>query len=160
MIRPLLAVMAGLLCGVMGMRQSKRIHAENALLRRWQEMLQHLCLLLREGALSMPEAFEAAADGSTQADAQLLRLAGAMREHPMTSLPDFYLPQGKAGPALARMFAGLSRGSLENRLLAAEQAGREIALLADTAQTKAQQDARMWTTLGWTCGACLTLMLL
>jgi len=160
MIRQLLAVMAGLICGVMGMRQAQHIRQENATLRRWEIILRQLCLILQEGALPLPEALDQAADEATPADMLLRGLSARLRAEPLSSLSQLYAPQGKEGPVLARLFAGLAQGSLESRLLAATQAVQEIALLAETSQSKAKQDAHMWATLGWTCGACLTLMLL
>lgn len=158
-MRPLLALMAGLLCGVLGLRQASCIREESAVLCRWQALLQHLCLLLQEG-LSLPEAFRQAAVEHTRADAVLLHLADQMARQPLFSLSQLYRPQGPEGPALARLMAGLERGSLERRVLCVRQAAGEISLLAQSAQGKAQQDARMWRTLGWACGGCLTLLML
>lgn len=160
MIRPVLAIMAGLLCGVMGMRQAQRIRQESTTLHRWQCLLQRLCLLLQSGSLSLPEAFEHAACEDTQADMLLRRIAASLRAHPLTPLAQLYIPQGKEGDVLARMFSGLARGSLDARILAVQQAEGEMALLAESARSKTQQDAGMWAKLGWICGACLTLMLL
>ncbi len=160
MIRPLLAIMAGLLCGVMGMRQSSRIRETSATLHRWEVILQHLCLLLQERSLSLPEAFTQAATNDTPADRLLLHLANALQRDPLTPLPQHYKPQGEEGNLLLRLFEGLAHGSLESRVLSARQAAEEMALLSSAAQGKAQQDGKMWSTLGWTCGACLTLMLL
>lgn len=160
MIRPLLAIMAGLICGVMGMRQAQHIRRENATLRRWEVILRQLCLILQEGALPLPEALDQAADEATPADMLLRQMSAGMRAEPLASLSQLYVPQGKEGPVLARLFTGLEQGSLESRLLAAAQAAQEFALLSETSQTKAKQDAHMWATLGWTCGTCLTLMLL
>ena len=160
MIRPLLAIMAGLICGVLGMRQARRITQENATLRRWEIILRQLCLILQEGALPLPEALDQAANDATPADVLLRGLSARLRAEPLRSLSQLYTPQGKEGPVLTRLFSGLAQGSLESRLLAATQAVQEIALLAESSQSKAKQDAHMWATLGWTCGACLTLMLL
>lgn len=158
-MRLLLALMAGLLCGVLGLRQASGIQEESAVLCRWQALLQHLCLLLQEG-LSLPEAFRQAAGEHTRADGVLLRLADQLAGQPLASLSQLYQPQGPEGPALARLMAGLERGSLERRVLCARHAAEEIALLAQAAQGKARQDARMWRTLGWACGGCLALLML
>lgn len=160
MMRPVLAVMAGLLCGVMGLRQASRIRETNATLHRWQTLLQHLCLLLQEQSLSLPEAFTQAATEHTPADQLLCQWAEALRQDPLTPLPQHYTPQGAEGAVLLRLLEGLSHGSLESRVLSAQQAAEEMSLLASASQSKAQQDSKMWSTLGWTCGACLTLMLL
>lgn len=160
MIRPLSAIMAGLICGVLGMRQARHIRQENAVLHRWEVILRQLCLILQEGALPLPEALDQAANESTSADMLLRQLSARMRAEPLTSLSRLYTPQGAEGTVLARLFTGLEQGSLESRLLSARQAAQEFALLAEASQSKARQDAHMWSTLGWTCGACLTLMLL
>ena len=160
MIRPVLAIMAGLLCGMLGMRHGRAIREQSASLRRWETLLRHLCLILREGALPLPEAFLQAATEPTAADNTLRSLALRMQEEPLTDLPQLYTPTGPEGPVLQRMFTGLATGSLEERLLAAAQAADEIALLAQSTGDKAATDARMWLKLGWLCGACVTLMLL
>lgn len=160
MIRPMLAIMAGLLCGVMGLRQASRIRETNATLHRWQTLLQHLCLLLREQRLSLPDAFTQAATENTCADQLLRQWAAALQRDPLTPLPRHYTPQGAEGAVLLRLLEGLSHGSLESRVLSTQQAAKEMSLLVTASQAKAQQDSKMWTTLGWTCGACLTLMLL
>lgn len=160
MMRPLLAIMAGLLCGLMGTRQAQRIREESATLHRWEAILEQLCILLQESTLSLPEAFEQAAPEDTSADALLRRLAADMRREPLTPLPKLYNPQGTEGPALARLLAGLSSGNLESRVLSARHAAQEIHLLAEGSRAKADQDARMWAKLGWIGGTCLALMLL
>lgn len=160
MMRPLLAIIAGLLCGLLGMRQAQRLRDENIRLHRWEILLQHLCLILQESTLSLPEAFRQAATEHTPADELLRCLAQSMQAHPLSPLSDLFHGEGPEAPILSRLMARLSHGSLDSRVQAAQQAAQEIALLAASAQTKSQQDAKMWATLGWTCGACLTLMLL
>lgn len=160
MIRPVLAVMAGILCGLLGLRQGQRIRREYDTLRRWEQLLRHLCIILREGSFPLPEAFLQAATQPTEADETLRRLAGDMQRHPLASLPQLYTPAGKEGPVLARMLPGLAAGSVESRLLALEQAAEEIALLCSSGDEKARLDARMWGKLGWLAGACLALILL
>lgn len=163
MIRPLLAVMAGLLCGVAGLRQARQLTGGAARLRRLEELLRHLSLLLKESALSLPEALEQAASSASAADDLLRSLALRMRSQPLTPLCELYEVLHVSGPeaaALSRLMARLGRGSLESRCQAVDQAAGEIAYLASAAGDKAAKDARMWATLGWTCGACLTLLLL
>ena len=77
MIRPVLAVFAGLLCGLIGQRQARRLREEGANLRRWEQLLRRLALLLREGTLSLPEALRQSA-GEDSAPDQLLRRLGAV----------------------------------------------------------------------------------
>lgn len=163
MIRAALAVTAGLLCGVMGIRHARQLNGTAFRLRRWEELLRHLALLLSEGDASMPDVFEQAASAHEAPDELLCRLARQMREQPMSTLPDLYAAcqnTCEEDSVLTRLMARLGRGSLETRRQAVEQAADEIALLSASATTKAATDARMWTTLGWTCGACLTLMLI
>ena len=152
--------MAGLLCGMLGMRRGQAIREQSASLRRWETLLRHLCLILQGGALPLPEAFLHAATGASAADDTLRSLAHRMQAEPLASLPQLYTPTGTEGPVLSRMFAGLATGSLEERLLAVEQAAQEIALLAKSTGEKSAADARMWLKLGWLGGACVTLMLL
>lgn len=159
MIRPFLALAAGLLCGVLGLRQARRIREENANLSRWEALLLHLCLLLQEG-LSLPEAFDQAATEISAPDQLLRNLAAQLRTQPLVPLPQLYTPQGRESVFLPRLLEGLSRGSQESRILCTQQAEKEAALLAQSAREKARQDAHMWATLGWACGACLTLLLL
>ena len=54
----------------------------------------------------------------------------------------------------------LSRGSLESRLLAVENARQEVALMHEKAARKADKDARLYQTLGWIGGLCLLLILM
>lgn len=159
-MRTLFAVIAGLLCALLGMRQAKRLKDESLRLHRWEILLQHLCLILQEGGLSLPETFRQIASSDSPADQVLRRLADDMQQHPLASLQDLYHGEGPEAAILSRLMDRLSRGSMESRVQAVEQSAREIALLAASSQEKSQQDARMWATLGWACGACLTLMLL
>lgn len=159
-MRPLLAVFSGLLCALLGMRQARRLRQDSARLHRWEQLLRQLQLILQESTLPLPEAFLQAADTDTPADCTLRHLAEDMQRQPLSPLVELYHGEGPEAAALTRLFARLDRGSLESRVLAAEQAAQELALLATASQEKTQQDARMWTTLGWTCGACITLMLL
>ena len=131
MIRPALAVFAGLMCGVIGQRQARRLREEGANLRRWEQLLR--------------------------------RLGDEMEQHPLSPLPELYAriaPPGPEAPVLARLMAQLGRGSLDSRCQAAEQAAEETALLARAASERAARDAKLHASLGWTCGACLTILLL
>ena len=163
MIRPVLAVFAGLLCGLIGQRQARRLREEDASLRRWAQLLRCLALLLREGTLSLPEALRQAAGEDSAPDLILRRLGDGMEHHPLSSLPELFArcaPTGPEAPVLSRLMAQLGRGSLESRCQAAEQAAEEIDLLARSASERAAQDAKLHASLGWTCGACLTILLL
>lgn len=160
MMRPVLAIMAGLLCALLGLRQAHRLREEDRRLRRWEVLLRHLCLLLQEGALPLPEALRQCAREDFPADQALRRLAEDMEHQPLTPLHQLYHGSGAEAPVLLRMLDRLDHGSLESRVQAMRQAGEEIALLAGQAEQKAARDAKMWATLGCTCGACLTLLLL
>lgn len=160
MIRPMLAVAAGLLCGVAGLRQSRRMRSDCQRLTDWAALLTRLALLMEESALSLPEAFEQAVAAREH---PLHRLAAEMRLHPLKPLPALFAALNLSGPEtapLSRLMEQLARGSLDSRVLAVRQAAAEIGLLASASREKAGQDARMWATLGWTGGACLTLLLL
>lgn len=159
-MRAVLAIMAGLLCGMLGARRCHGIRSQSASLHRWEILLRHLCLILRESVLPLPEAFLQAASEATAADDALRALAHGMQKDPLVSPAQLYVPCGAEGPVLVRMFHGLASGTLEERCLAVEQAAGEIALLARSGAEKAQQDARMWLKLGWLGGGCVTLMLL
>lgn len=163
MIRPVLAVFAGLLCGLIGQRQARRLREEGASLRRWTQLLRCLALLLQEGTLSLPEALRQAAGEDSAPDLMLRRLGDEMEHHPLSPLPELFArcaPAGPEAPVLSRLMAQLCRGSLESRCQATEQAAEEIGLLARSASERAAQDAKLHASLGWTCGACLTILLL
>ena len=162
MSRAILAVMAGLLCALAGVKHASALKADAARITRWVQVLDHLSLLLRQGTLSIPEALCAAADGSHPPDKLLRDMASAMHSTPLLSLPDAFntCPSWQERDVLGRMFARMGHGSRESRVLAAEQAAAELRLLATAASAKAEKDAKMWQTLGFTGGACLTIMLL
>ena len=163
MTRAALAVMAGLLCALAGLRRAAALHAAAARLHRWTDVLEHLALILAEGASSLPEAFEQAAASPLPPDELLRALASDLRSQPLTPLPNLYAAHAQPGPerdALARLMARLARGSLEARCQAVSQAAQELALLAGQARRSADKDAVMWRNLGFIGGACLTLMLL
>ncbi len=162
-VRVLLAIAAGLLCGVMGLRRASALCRDARRLRRLEEMLRHLMLLLREGGGSLPEVLRAAATLPGPPDDTLRALADGLTRDPLADLAELYagLPiyQPENG-VLHRLMPRLARGSVEQRCQAVEQAAAEIALLAVSTREKAEKDAPMHRTLGWVFGACLTLMLL
>ena len=163
MIRPALAVFAGLMCGVIGQRQARRLREEGVNLRRWEQLLRRLALLLREGTLSLPEALRQAAGEDSAPDLMLRRLGDELEHNPLSPLPELVArcaPAGPEPPVLSRLMARLGHGSLESRCQAAEQAAEEIALMARAATERAARDAKLHASLGWTCGACLTILLL
>ena len=164
MTRAVLAIAAGILAGVIGMRYAARLRKEAASLHRWQELLTHLALVLEEGGATLPQAFLQVADANASgADEVLRHLAARLRSDPLTPLPDafdaLHLPM-PAQSVLSPMMARLAHGSLASRCQAVTHAGAEIGLLSSAAGEKAAKDARMWSVLGWTGGACLTLLLI
>lgn len=85
-----------------------------------------------------------------------------MRREPLTPLGQHFAalaPEGPERQLLQRMMERLGHGSLEARCLACSQAAEELSLLARQVRERADKDARMWTSLGWTVGTCLALML-
>ena len=163
MTRAALAVMAGMLCALAGLRRASALQGTAARLRRWHEVLEHLALILSEGASTLPEAFEQAATAPLPPDELLRALAAGLRRQPLTPLPELYAALAQSGPeqdVLARLMARLARGSLEARCQAVAQAAEELSMLAAQAQASAGKDAVMWRNLGLIGGACLTLMLL
>ena len=163
MTRAALAVMAGLLCALAGLRRSAALQGDAARLRRWVEVLEHLALILAEGVSTLPETFEQAANAPLPPDELLRALAADLRAQPLTPLPQLYASRAQPGPerdVLARLMDRLGRGSLEARCQAVSQTSQELALLAAQARQSADKDAVMWRNLGLIGGACLTLMLL
>lgn len=164
MSRAFLAVTAGLLCALLGLRSASRLRREAGRMRRWTELLAHLALLLEEGALPIPEALQTASDGTNEADGLLREIAQRMQSDPMTT-PEAAcrgaLPGGWAeGETLLRMFRRLGHGAGAGRVQAVRQADAAVMLLAEQFSERARRDAKVYTTLGWTGGACLTLLLL
>ncbi len=163
MTRLVLAIMAGLLCTLAGMKHAATLKSDASRLERWVSLLRRLVLLLQEGTMSIPEALCAAADQSLPPDRLLHDLAGRIAASPMRTLSAAYQECGADGPEkelLARLFVRLGHGSKESRCLAVEQSAGEMALLAQAASTKAEKDAKLWQTLGFIGGACLTILLI
>ena len=161
--RAALALMAGMLCAIMGLRRAASLRSTAARLRRWACVLEHLALILSEGTLTLPEAFEQAATAPLPPDALLRALATGLRAQPLLSLSALYAAHDTPTPerdVLARLMARLGHGSLEARCQAVSQAAQELALMASDARQTADKDATMWRNLGFIGGACLTLMLL
>lgn len=163
MIRGVMAVLAGLLAGVAGMRRAHGLRQAAARLRRWDALLAHLALLLNEAAFTLPEALRQAADQPEEPDGWLRALADHMAmdrlAEPEALLVRHPLPEPERG-VLTRYLPRLTHGSLAARVQATEQAREEIALLARKADEVAAKDAKMWSQLGWIAGACLTILLL
>lgn len=163
MMRPVLAIAAGLLCGLWGMRTSDALLREAREVRRWADLLTHLSLLIRQAALSLPEALRAAAIMPDQPDRLLLAVADHLEANRLSTPADAFSAHCSccAGhDTLLRMSARLGHGDAQSRSLACQQAARELSLRADGAEKRAATDARLWRSLGWTGGACLTLLLL
>ena len=163
MTHAVLAVMAGLLCAAAGLRRAAALKGTAIRLHRWAQVLEHLALILSEGASTLPEAFRQATTDVLAPDQLLRALSRDMLEQPLTPLPALYAARAVPGPeqdALARLMQRLGRGSLDMRCQAVSQAAEELTLLAKQARENADKDAVMWRNLGFIGGACLTLMLL
>ena len=163
MTRPFFALSAGLMAVLLGFRHARALRQDAQVLLRWCEILTHLALLLGEAVLSLPEAMACAADGHLPPDRQIKEIVQAMEQDRLLSLPDAFdklCPPGPERETLLRMAAGISRGSAQNRQLAAEQSAHIIHAKAQEAAQKAGKDARLFQTLGWTGGLTLMLMLL
>ena len=163
MSRAVLAVMAGLLCTLAGMRHANRLRYDANRLKRWTTLLNHLELLLSEATLSIPQALCTAADSHLQPDVLLRTMASAIQAQPLLSLEEAFLhcsQESTEKPTLARLFSRLGHGSKENRCLAVHQAAQELEFLAQGAANKAEKDTKLWQTLGFIGGACLTILLL
>ena len=163
MTRAVSAVMAGLLCALAGLRHAASLRADEARLRRWGTILERLSVILREQADPLPTVLRQAADADAAPDRLLHRMAALMQAKPLITMQDIFSSLCEPcieHDVLTRMFAGLGRGTLENRLLATTQAASEISLMTTQAAQRAAKDAKLWQTLGWTGGACLTLLLL
>lgn len=158
-----LAIAAGLLCGLYGLRMANQLHAEAKRLKRWTELLPHLALLIGEESMSLPEVLKVSADGNTTPDMLLIAMADAVSSAPLLTLADAFEQHVfpfREHETLRRMFVRLGKGSAESRAMAVSQAADEVRLMTNDAQSRAARDARLWQTLGFTLGACLTLLLL
>lgn len=163
MSRAVLAVMAGLLCTLAGAKHANRLQYDANRLKRWTALLNHLELLLSEATLSIPQALCTAADSHLQPDILLRTMASAIQSQPLLSLEEAFLQCSQEVteiPTLVRLFSRLGRGSKENRCLAVHQATQELEFLAQGAANKAEKDTKLWQTLGFIGGACLTILLL
>lgn len=163
MSRAVLAMMAGLLCALAGAKYASSLRADATRMARWVQLLQHLALLLEEAALPIPQALCAAADGHLPPDELLRHMAAAIQAQPLLTPEAAFLQCCKdtqEKPTLVRMFSRLGRGSKENRCLAVQQASNEMQLLSQAAAARAEKDMKLWQTLGFIGGTCLTILLL
>lgn len=163
MTRTVLALCAGLLCALAGFRHAAFLRQEAARLRAWTAALKRLSLLMQEGALPLPQALRQAGAELPGPDKLLSLVAEALTADPLLTLPEAFdrtCPPCTERNALMRLADGISRGSLESRCLACDHAADGIAQLSSEAADLATRDARLWQTLGFTGGACLTLMLI
>ena len=163
MSRTVLAVMAGLLCALAGIRYANRLRCDTIRLRRWQQLLCHLALLIEEATLSIPQVLSSVADSHLPPDELLRGMAAAVQAQPLLTLEAAFIQScddTPEKPTLARMFSRLGHGTKENRCLAVKQALQEIDLLAQSAAAKAEKDTKLWQTLGFIGGICLTILLL
>ncbi|MBQ2954770.1 MAG: hypothetical protein IJE07_14665 [Clostridia bacterium] len=159
----MLAIAAGLFCALYGMRAAGSLQQEARDLRRWADLLAHLTLIIRQAALPLPKALQAAADLPLAPDRFLRAAADHMLRNPLSTPAESFsavCPACTGRETLLRLFTRLERGDADSMSLACQQAAEEIAQQAASAQQRASGDAKLWRTLGWTCGATLTLLLL
>ena len=163
MSRAVIAVMAGMLCALAGIKHGTSLKADAHRLTRWCQLTRHLALLISEGTMPIPQALCTAADGSHLPDKLLHQIAITLQSSPLMTLADAFRACCGDYPEralLMRMFTRLGQGSKENRILALEQATKEMTLLAEAASVRAEKDVKLWQTLGITGGICLTILLL
>ena len=90
-------------------------------------------------------------------------LAKRLRAEPLSSLRALFDAQQypyQEQQTIASLMAELDRGSLESRLLCIAHARSACAQLTKAAAEHSDRDASMWAKIGWTGGACLTLLLI
>ena len=163
MTRAALALMAGLLCAFAGFRHAAQLKATAARLSRWVQLLEHLSLLLQQGTLSIPELLCTTACSQQPPDLLLHQAADLIRNDPLLSPAEAFRRCALEGPecdVLSRFFQRLGHGTKESRSLAAAQAAQELQLLQAQASAAAEKDVKLWQTLGFTGGICLTILLL
>lgn len=162
-MQPFLAMCAGLLCALYGLRASAHVKEEARRLARWAVLLPRLSLLIAEETLPLPEAMRLAADEPLPPDRLLHMVADAVCADPLSSLAEAFAqhcPPCAERETLLRMHERLGRGSAESRRLAVEQAADALAQMSANATERAARDARLYATLGFTGGACLAILLL
>ena len=130
---------------------------------RWAAVMQHLSLLLEEGAGSLPEVLDMAAREDALPDRLLRTLAGKLRAQPLQT-PEALLELSalplQEQEIVLRLLRRLGHGSRESRRQAAELCGEEMRLLASSHRARAETEAKMWRQLGLLGGLCLTLWLI
>ena len=163
MTQAVFAVGAGLLCGLYGLRLSTALRQEARALHRWTELLDRMALLIEEKSLSLPDVFRHAADDDLPPDRLLHDVAESITSDPMLSPGDAFAarcPAAAGKDVLLRLFVRLGRGSADSRRQAVRHARDALSLLAEQKSERAGRDAKLYSTLGWTVGACLTILLL
>lgn len=158
-----LAVISGLLCALIGMRRAAYLRSEARRLSAWHDALQRLQLLLCEATLPLPDALRRAGNGLSAPDKALTAAADLLLAQPLLTLPEIFeqvLVVSPEQPVLLHLAEELSHGSLDSRCLACEQCTALISQLASEAATRAARDVKLFQTLGWSGGICLTLILI
>ena len=163
-----MALIAGVGCGLLGMRRAALGMRREQELRAWLETLQKLRLLLQESAMPLPEVFrKSACTGSPQM--VLMAIAEHMVQYPRETAAHAFDTLQNSGmnwmtaeerERISRMFAGVEHGSLALRCQAVAQTEEWLQLALQQAEEKRRRDGRLAVTLGWTAGIGLTLFLL
>ena len=169
MLRVWVALGAGVCCGWIGMRRAANLGCRVRELRRWLETLQRLGLLLEESASTLPRAFRQAAAGNGTAAESLRATAQGLEQEPGLTAAQAFAQAGEnclnwateeEKGQLSDMMAGIGHGSLAMRRQAVDHAAAWLELHLRKAEEKQQKDGKLAVTLGWTAGACLTLLLI
>ncbi|MBQ8654833.1 MAG: hypothetical protein IJ507_07815 [Clostridia bacterium] len=144
-------------------RRSRELRERRLRLARWEPVLDHLALLLREGAMNLPEALCAAGCGNGEPDRLLQAAARTLRDQPLApldALPALHKLPADEADALRGLLLRLTQGSRDSRVQAAERAARSFAGLSAAAGERSASEERMWRQLGPVLGACLTIWLM
>ena len=122
-----------------------------------------------ESASTLPRAFRQAAMGTGLAAESLRATAERLEQEPGFTAAQAFAQSGmdylgwateEEKGQLTDMMAGIGRGSLAMRRQAVDHAAEWIGLHLRKAEEKQRKDGKLALTLGWTAGACLTLLLL
>ena len=164
-LRVALAMVAGIGCGALGIRRAALLARRERELAQWVEGLQRLSLLMVESAAPLPQLLvqAAARSGSicqTFAAVAKPQLSAAQAYDQFGAC--FLQPwaQETDQACVHALLEGLGHGSLALRKQAVDQAAQWLAQAQGQAREAQQRNGKLAITLGWTAGACLTLLLL
>lgn len=169
-LRVALAMVAGIGCGALGIRRAALLARRERELAQWVEGLQRLSLLMVESAAPLPQLLVQAAARSGSIRQTFAAVAKAMQSQPQLSAAQAYDQFGACflqpwaqetdQACVHVLLEGLGHGSLALRKQAVDQAAQWLAQAQGQAHEAQQRNGKLAITLGWTAGACLTLLLL